>query len=162
PVVIAREAQPAEAERAERERDKTPFYEKVNRFVFGPQEPPADPRAAERAILAEIRAQKGRIGLGDVMRVTGLPREVADPLIASLMLDYEGDVGVSEDGGITYTFARLRKSAEEAPAPRPAPAWEERRALPPLTGNSTGANVGISLLNGFNLMMALFAIDGNL
>ena len=45
------------------------------------------------------------------MRVTGLPRDKADPLMARLMLDYEGDVGVSEDGGIFYRFAALRKTA---------------------------------------------------
>ncbi|MEO6419741.1 MAG: hypothetical protein ABIP39_10060, partial [Polyangiaceae bacterium] len=91
--------------------DETPFYEKVNRFVFGPTPTKEDPRDRERRVLAEIRAQKGRIGLGDVMRVTGLPREEADPMMARLMLDYEGDVEVSEAGGITYKFEQLRKTA---------------------------------------------------
>ena len=75
----------------------------------------------ERRILAEIRAQKGRIGLADVMRVTGLPREEADPLMARLMLDYEGDVEVSEEGGIIYRFEALRKTASRPGDPRPAP-----------------------------------------
>src|SRR5206468_11286053 len=92
----------------ERERvrstDSTPFYEKVNRFFFGVTDAPEDPLVMERKILAQIRAQKGRIGLADVMRVTGLPRHEADPLMARLMLDYDGDVIVSDEGGITYTF----------------------------------------------------------
>jgi hypothetical protein len=145
-------------------KDEAPFYEKVNRFFFGPTPPPPDPRSSERKILAELRAQKGRIGLADVMRVTGLPRHEADPLMARLMLDYDGDVSVSEEGGIYYHFEAMRKTAAEGPeeGPRPKAAWEEPKTLPPLTGNSTGSDVLIGALNGFNLSMSLVALDLNL
>ena len=144
-----------------RKRDETPFYEKVNRFVFGPTMPKPDPLETERMILAEIRAQKGRIGLADVMRVTGLPREEADPKMARLMLDYDGEVLVSEEGGITYTFAELRKSAEESPGVRPPPIWTKPERLPPLTGNDGGANFLVMALNGFNLLMSSVAFSAN-
>jgi hypothetical protein len=147
-------------------RDETPFYEKVNRFFFGPTPPAPDPRVTERKILAELRAQKGRIGLADVMRVTGLPRDQADPLMAKLMLDYDGDVGVSEDGGIYYHFESMRKTAAEGgaegDAARPRAAWDEPRILAPLTGNTVGSNFLIGALNAFNLIMSLVAIDENL
>jgi len=143
-------------------RDETPFYEKVNRFVFGPPPEKEDPRAMERRILAEVRALKGRIGLADVMRTTGLPREEADPLMARLMLDYDGEVDVSEAGGITYRFEAIRKTATSTSEPRPRPAWLEKKKLAPLTGNPAGSNVLIALLNGFNLLMGLFALDANL
>ena len=143
-------------------RAKTPFYEKVNRFVFGPTPKVLDARASERRVLSEIRAQKGRIGLGDVMRVTGLPRDQADPMMARLMLDYEGDVEVSEDGGITYRFEALRKTASEEKDPRPAPAWSEKKRLAPLTENPLGTNLLVGALNGFNLLMGLFSLDANL
>jgi len=148
-------------------KDETPFYEKVNRFFFGPTPAPVDPRTTERKVLAELRAQKGRIGLADVMRVTGLPRDKADPLMARLMLDYDGDVAVSEEGGIYYHFESMRKTAEADVAPsstarRPPAAWEEPKALAPLTGNTTGSNVLIFGLNAFNLIMSLVAIDQNL
>jgi hypothetical protein len=149
-----------------RARDETPFYEKVNRFFFGPTPPPSDPRATERKILSELRADKGRIGLADVMRVTGLPRDQADPLMARLMLDYDGDVEVSEEGGIHYRFEAMRKTAAEgsgaASERRPKAAWEEPPAMPPLTGNESGSNFLIGALNGFNLIMSLVAIDMNL
>ena len=143
-------------------KDETPLYEKVNRFVFGPTPVPDDPQAMQKRVIAEIRAQKGRIGLGDVMRVTGLPREEADPLMARLMLDYEGDVDVSEGGGITYRFEALRKTALDTTAPRPAPAWATKETLPPLTGNQPGSNVLVGFLNGFNLLMGFYAIGANL
>src|SRR5262249_45917325 len=145
---------------------KEPFYEKVNRFFFGPDEPAPGPRKQEQAILAEIRAQKGRIGLSDVMRVTGLPRDEADPLMAQLMLDYDGTVEVSEEGGIVYRFEAMRKTveqpAEQEANKRPAPVWAKRKQLAPLTGNDAGANMLIILLNGFNLALSLYALNAGL
>ena len=149
---------------------RVPLYERVNRFFFGPAARPDDPRENERLVLAAIRAGKGRIGLADVMRVTGLPREQADPMMARLMLDYEGDVGVSEDGGIVYSFPAMRKTAAEPEPPRasaspspPPAAWDSQpKPLPPLTGNSAGANFAIAALNAFNLLMGFWAIDNGM
>jgi hypothetical protein len=138
---------------------EVPFYEKVNRFVFGPTERPEDPNAARARVLQEIRAKKGRIGLADVMRVTGLPRDQADPLMARLMLDHEGDVEVGEQGGIFYRFESLRRTAEATPeAASPAAAWERPKRLAPLTGNGPGADVLVGLLNLFNLSMGAWVI----
>ncbi|WP_438014461.1 hypothetical protein WMF18_26640 [Sorangium sp. So ce315] len=145
-----------------RRRDETPFYEKVNRFFFGPTPAPRDPLEDEKLILAEIRAQRGRIGLADVMRVTGLPRDEADPLMARLMLDYDGTVDVSEEGGIVYRFEAIRRTAAEAPPRAPAPVWAKREELPPLTGNGAGVNALIVALNGFNLLMSLYALGAHL
>jgi hypothetical protein len=150
------------ATRRDSREPKVPFYERVNRFFFGPAEPPPDPRENERLVLAAIRAGKGRIGLADVMRVTGLPREQADPMMARLMLDYEGDVAVSEDGGIFYRFAAIRKTASDTAEPEPPAAWARVKPLAPLTGNSGGANFLIAALNAFNLSMGLWVIDNGL
>jgi hypothetical protein len=80
-------------------------------------------------------------------------------MMARLMLDYEGDVGVSEDGGIFYSFPALRKTADETPEREPPPAWSRARPLPPLTGNSVGANVLIGAINLFNLLMGGWAVE---
>jgi hypothetical protein len=153
---------PAYARRRQKPKDETPFYEKVNRFFFGPEVPDPDPRAMERRLLAEIRAQKGRIGLADVIRVTGLPRDEADPLMARLLLDYDGTVDVSEEGGIVYRFESLRKTVDQAPMDRPKPVWARLKKLVPLTGNGLGTNVLIAGLNGFNLIMSWFALANDL
>jgi hypothetical protein len=145
-----------------RREPQVPFYERVNRFFFGPHAEPEDPRAGEQRLTAAIRAGKGRIGLGDVMRVTGLPREKADPLMAKLMLDYDGDVAVSEDGGIVYRFPEIRKSASEEKTAEPPPAWARQKPIAPLTGNSGATNLGIVALNAFNLLMGGWAIENGL
>jgi hypothetical protein len=142
--------------------DQAPFYEKVNRFFFGPEIPAPDERIMERRILAEIRAQKGRIGLGDVVRVTGLPRDEADPLMSRLLLDYEGEVEVSDEGGIVYRFEGLRKTVAATPIERPKPIWARLKRLVPLTGNEPGTNLIIAGLNAFNLIVSLYAVANDL
>ena len=152
----------------EEEANKVPFYEKVNRFVFGPSVPPADPQAMRTRILEELRAQKGRIGLADVMRVTGLPRDQADPLMARLMLDHDGDVEVAEQGGIVYRFEGMRRTAMSEAGALSADrrtrvaAWETPATLPPLTGNDGGSNLAIALLNGFNLLASSWVLSHGL
>jgi hypothetical protein len=141
------------------EEEKPPFYERVNRFVFGPEEKKPDPRELQQRIVAQIRSHKGRIGIGDVLRITGLPREEADPLMARLMLDYEGDVSVSDDGGITYSFPALRRTAETAQLTPPPPVWTQKVEAPPITGNDVGSNVLVGFLNGFNLIASFIAIE---
>lgn len=145
--------------------EEVPFYERVNRFVFGPKEPAPDPLAVRASILSAIRIGKGRIGLSDVMRVTGLPRDQADPLMARLMLDHEGTVEVSDAGGIYYVFPGMRRTAgEELPFPPPGPkaAWETPKTVPPLTGNSAGHNLGIAALNAFNLLASAWVMGSGL
>jgi len=153
---------------APRDPNEVPFYEKVNRFVFGPPTPAPDPQEMRKRILEELRVQKGRIGLADVMRVTGLPRDEADPLMARLMLDHDGTVDVAEQGGILYRFEGMRRTAEETPAapfaPKPArrAAWDTPATLPLLTGNRAGSNVAIAALNGFNLIASGWAISNGM
>ncbi len=158
-------AEPAWGYAAPRQRSrgpKVPLYERVNRFFFGPQATPEDPRENERRLITTIRSGKGRIGLADVMRVTGLPREEADPLMAKLMLDYDGDVDVSEEGGIVYRFPELRKTATETREVEPSPAWARQKPLAPFTGNSFGANLAIVGLNAFNLLMGFWALGNGM
>jgi hypothetical protein len=145
------------------EQEKVPFYEKVNRFVFGPEpEAPLSIEAQKKRLVAQIRVNQGRIGLLDVMKVTGLPREEADPLLSRLLLDYDGEVKVDEHGAITYHFPRLRKTADGERVTAPPPAWATKKEAPPITGNSGGANFLVGAVNAFNLIMATVAISLNM
>jgi len=142
---------------------KTPFYERVDRFFFGPKKvPPPDVDALRRAVLGEIRALKGRIGIGDVMRVTGLTRDEVDPLMSRLLVDYEGEIDVSEEGGIAYRFPDVRKTVQALEADRPEPVWAKPVVARPLTGNSFGEDFFIGALNAFNLAMSTWVVVNGL
>ncbi len=140
------------ARRSFNKREQSPFYERVDRFFFGPPKAPVDPLANQRAVLAEIRAGKGRIGLAEVMQATGLPRNQVDPLMAKLMTDYQGSVEVSEEGGIAYRFADLRKTALLEKSQRQPPVWKRPVTEPQLTGNELSSDLLIGGINAFNFV----------
>lgn len=147
-------------DRGVRREKKPPFYERVNRFVFGPP-PKPEPTFEEKQaqLAAEIRRLQGRIGVSDVMRVTGLGRGEADALLSRLMLDFDGDVQVTDDGAIVYVFKQLRQTAlthEPAPA---RPFWLERLVTSPITGNPIESNMLIAGLNGFNLLASGYMLS---
>ncbi|MFO0612337.1 MAG: hypothetical protein U0414_07110 [Polyangiaceae bacterium] len=150
--------------RDEREETKEPFYQRVDRFFFGPPAPPVDPLENERHIVERIRRSKGRIGVTDVIRATGLPRDEADALMSKLMLDYDGTVDVTEDGAIVYSFPSLRKTVKGPDPLRDRASFTpvQPKQLPPLTGNTAGTNLAIIGLNGFNLVMSIYALANNL
>jgi hypothetical protein len=143
--------------RRQRQRDDTPFYEKVNRFVFGPRPPERDPREDERNVLAEIRAQAGRVTPADVMRVTGLPRERAEALLLRLLVDYQGELEVTDSGAIVYRFSDLRATAQAAGDGAP-PFWSGKSVLAPLTGNTGGSNFLFAAINAFNLAASTYVL----
>lgn len=144
--------------RAPDELDDTPhrqpraFYERVNGLFLGPPRREHDPAAAARLLVSEVRARHGRIGLGDVVRVTGLLPEAAGPLVSRLLVDYDGHVDVTYDGAIVYRFPALRPSAD-APAVAPPAIWRRVRPLSTLTGNDVATNTKIlgllALIAGF-------------
>lgn len=132
-----------------------PFYEKVNGLFFGPPRPRDDERAPIRALVAEIRAQRGRIGAGDVVRITGAAPERASALVSRLLVDYDGHIDVTDDGAILYRFPDLRPTAGAAAEPGPPPAiWQQSLEVPAFTGNSFGDNVWIVGLLGFVALLA--------
>ena len=132
---------------------KLPFYERVNRFVFGPPSKPERPEEEVQGDLAsEIRRLQGRIGVADVMRVTGRPRDEADAMLSRLMLDFDGDVEVTNEGALVYSFKQLRQTAAAKGAmPAAPPFWLQRLIPSPITGNTLDSNLLIGALNSFNL-----------
>ncbi len=132
------------------------LYQRVNGFFLGPPRPRDDPKSAARVLVAEIRARQGRIGLGDVVRVTGLAPEPAGALVSRLLLDYDGQVDVSDEGAIVYAFPALRPSVGE-PAIAPPAIWQRVRALQPFTGNPAGSNAAIIAATA---MIAIFGWFG--
>ena len=114
--------------------------------------------------LAAIRAGKGRIGLADVMRVTGPAARAGRPADGAADARLRGRR--RRQRGRRHRLP-LRRAAEDggrgdAAAAEPPPAWTRAKPLPPLTGNSAGANLAIAALNAFNLLMGVWAIENGM
>lgn len=135
------------------------FYQSVFDFVFGPEGAPRDPLAAEKQFVAYLREKNGRITTTDLVALTGWNYQRADEEMTRLLVAYDGDVEVQDDGTLVYTFSELLRSAD---AHSDAQAligwnytWQEQRKPTPLTGNTGGANFAIGALNAFNLFGGL-------
>lgn len=136
-----------------------PLYKKVFEFVFGPPKPPVDPLAEEKEILAYIRQKNGRISALDLVELMGWDFTHAEEEATRLLINYGGEPEVTDDGVVVYAFKDIRKTAAPGqPEPVVRRAWERLESKPPLTGNRTGTNVGISLFNGFNLLAPFWIV----
>jgi len=141
------------------------FYQKIFDYLFGPEQPKADPLAPAKAFADFARSRNGRITAADWASRTGQSLDAADNALSASLGRFRGDVDVSEDGTLVYRFDDLLVTAEEGNirSRELEPIWRRKVTVPSFTGNKSGANTGISLLNGFNLMMAmavLFVVQG--
>jgi ketosteroid isomerase-like protein len=135
-----------------------PFYKKVFAFVFGPDRPELSPERRDRDLLRFIRSRDGVVGSADLVQATGMSLEEADSELGRLMAAHDGEVEVTDDGTLVYTFPSLMVSAEERTVERRLPAaWQRLEPALPATGNSAGSNAAIVGINAFNMAAAATA-----
>lgn len=145
-------------ERTLGQKEKVPFYKKVFAFVFGPDEPRADPNEKDRDILGLVRARKGVLSSAELVQHTALPLPEADDEMGRLVAAYGGEPVVSPGGELAFAFPDLMVSAHGRVRERePKPAWQRLEYPREVTGNDAGANALVGAINGFNLMAAATA-----
>jgi hypothetical protein len=135
-------------------RPRKRFYNAVFDFVFGPPVAKEDPLAGDRRFVAYLRSNRGRVTTADLVALTGLSLEEADEELTRLMVEYDGEVDVKDDGTLVYAFAGLLPSAG-AVAPDTRLTWDQPVERRELTGNSGGANAVIGGFAAFNLLASL-------
>jgi hypothetical protein len=128
------------------------FYLSVFDFVFGPKVAEADPLAPEKELVGYLRSKSGRITATDLVALTGWSYERAEEEATRLLADYDGEPEITQEGTIVYSFPQLRLTAGGVQNEPWRYTWQERRALPPLTGNTSGTNTVITVMNAFNMV----------
>jgi len=153
-------------------KENPPFFRAVRDFVFGPPRMPPSPTAEIQNVLGFIRDHDGRITATDAVLLTGLPLDLAERLLLELAVQHHGDVEVSEEGAVVYTFDRFMVSAgidlefgpateQGGPAGEAARAefaalrdyhyvWERLEKAPAITGvpaDKSGWIYGFNILN---------------
>ena len=129
---------------------KKRFYQSVFDFVFGPKSAPHDAREADKRLLAFLRDHKGRVTAAELSALTGLSLASAEEELTRLMVEYDGEVEVADDGTLLYVFEEVLPSASAA-GTRWTWAWDQAEPVPPLTGNTPAANGVTAGFAGFNL-----------
>ncbi len=135
------------------------FYKSVFAFVFGDGDPNQGWEEAERRyVIAYIRGQKGVLTLEELMTITGKEQQEANTLLNRLLVEYEGEPGVTDNGTVVYSFpALMRTSEERAPDGRGSapPAGSLLNPLSkkivPFSSNKRKTNGWIAFFNAFNL-----------
>lgn len=96
------------------------FWRELGGFFFGAPQPSVDALADERALVNLIRDRGGVVTTADLMGLFGWMPERADSEIVRVMMDYGGDVVVSESGAILWVFPDL---AQGGPSQQASPAF---------------------------------------
>ncbi|NNM67197.1 MAG: hypothetical protein HKM06_04195 [Spirochaetales bacterium] len=141
------------------QKKKKPFYKAVFEFVFGAERDPATWGKIERkAVLAWVRKNKGTITLEELIQMTGKSREEANAFVSRLLLEYEGEPMVSDDGTLYYAFPSVMTTSSSEVHDYRLPEQE----LIPFTRNPSKTNGWIIFFNGFNAVLSLYFLAGSL
>ncbi len=101
-----------------------------------------------------MRDHKGRLTASELVGLTGLSMLKAEEELTRLMVEYDGDVEVADDGTLLYTFDELLKTTGGRGGSWRWE-WDEPETAPALTGNTPGANTAIVGFTAFNLIASL-------
>jgi hypothetical protein len=139
---------------------KKPFIQSVYDFVFGPARPPHDPLADEREILAFLRENGGRLTATDLVTLHGWSYRRAEEEATRLLVDYDGEPEVTEEGVLVYAFPKLLRTASDGEAEGGwRPAWQKLEPRPRLTGNKSSTNWLVGLFAAFNVFGSIVLPD---
>lgn len=83
------------------------FWRSVGGLLFGPPRERVDALADERVLVGRIRDLSGVVTTADLMGLFGWTPERADSEIVRVMMDYGGDVMVTDEGAILWVFPEL-------------------------------------------------------
>lgn len=130
------------------------FYKSVFGFVFGEGDPNQGWDDAERRyIISYIRSHKGVITIEELMTLTGSESDEANLLMNRILLEFEGEPGVTDNGTVVYAFPELmRTSQSEQKALGQVPLLNPvSKRLAPFSANKKRTNGWILFFNSFNL-----------
>lgn len=93
-------------------------------LLLGPRPAVADPLADERRLVDAIRAAKGILTAADLVRLFGWDLARARAETTRILVDYGGDVIVTDDGVLVFRFDDLFESEAAGRARDVRPFWE--------------------------------------
>ncbi|HVP18350.1 MAG TPA: hypothetical protein VMU36_05085 [Spirochaetia bacterium] len=135
------------------------FYKSVFGFVFGDGDPNEGWEEKERKhIISSIQGGKGVITLEELMAMTGREAEDANALMNRLLLEFEGEPGVTDNGTLIYTFPELMRTSRGAQASLGQARLQNgpTRQPVPFSANKPRTNGWIIFFNSFNLLFGTY------
>jgi hypothetical protein len=139
---------------AERNKGKN-FVNSVFNFVFGPDRPPYDPLDDAKEVAAYLRSVNNKLTSAKIIDLCGANFDQAESLLANYASRFNGELYINEDGAVVAEFPQLgKKTLGELQGGKIVFYKDEVEPPYDLTGNSTGKNTAIIIMNCFNLIMS--------
>ena len=141
-----------------RPREGRAFYKSVFGFVFGDDDPNQGWEERERKrIISYIQGNKGVLTLEELMAMTGRESDDANALMNRLLLEFEGEPGVTDNGTLIYSFPELMRTSRSAQAGGSVRLQTEPARRPvPFSANKSRTNGWIIFFNSFNLLFGAY------
>lgn len=143
-------------------RDKKNFIASVYDFVFGPERVEPEALANQKEAASYIRENRGLLVTSEIVGLTGYSYNQAEDFMTDLLIRYNGDAKVSDNGVLYVEFDELQRGTGKVEGAEIVHYWDEFEPDYPLTGNSPGRDALIAFFNGFNLVFAFLILSGAL
>ena len=139
------------------------FYKSVFGFVFGDGDPNAGWEEEERRhVLAYIVTHKGVLTVEELMAMTGREPDDANALMNRILLEYEGEPGVTDDGTVVYSFPALMRTAHQEGRAEVSLSGAAAKRLMPFSANKKRTNGWIIFFNAFNLAFGTYFMTASI
>lgn len=136
------------------------FIQSVFSFVFGPERPEYHPLDDAMEAAAFIRNNNGKLTAGDIVALSGVDYDEAEARLAEYGARFNGELYVNDDGIVVGEFDDMLNKTSDSYSQGKIVFYEDEVEPPyELTGNTSGKNLLIAGMNGFNLMMSLVVIN---
>lgn len=150
---------PFSSRSSNRDENKKGFIASVYDFVFGPERFEPHPLENHKEAAAFLRKEKGIVTLSELKALAGWQNEAAEEFFSDIIVRFKGRSYLSDEGVLYGDFEELLQSEQDQDG-QIEWYWDEYEAEYELTGNSKGRNFLISLMNGFNLLMSVLILNG--
>jgi hypothetical protein len=139
---------------------KKSFIAAVYDFVFGPPRVALDPLANEKEVAAYLQQHKGIVVPSELMALAGWDFPQAETFLTDCVIRYHGDARVSDNAVLYGEFDTITRGIGQVEGGEIVHYWDEYEPEYELTGNSSGYNLLIVVMNGFNMLCALLVLSG--
>lgn len=136
------------------------FLQSVFSFVFGPERVKRTAEQDAMEVISFLRMNDGKLSVSDIIALSGVTLDEAESRMAEYVGKYKGELYISPDAVLTAEFPQvMHQSNSELKGE--AIQYYKNEIDPPaeFTGNTSGKNFAIILMNSFNLVMSSFLLS---
>lgn len=131
------------------------FIQSIFSFVFGPERPKFSPLADAKEAASFIKDNNGKITAGHIIALSGVNYMEAEIRLADYAVRFKGELEIDNSGTVVGYFREIMNTVStELKGGKIIFYPDEVEAPYQLTGNKTGTNLLVIIINIFNLIMS--------